>query len=101
MLTREDGVGFSFHDTELEAGTVTKLQYKNHIEANYIIDGTGELTNLDTGEVFEVRPGMAYTLDKSDRHQMRADTKLRIICVFTPALVGTEVHDQDGSYPLL
>jgi hypothetical protein len=23
MLTREDGVGFSFHDTELEAGTTT------------------------------------------------------------------------------
>jgi L-ectoine synthase len=56
MLTREDGVGFSFHDTELEAGTTTTLQYKNHIEANYIIDGTGELENLETGEVFEVRP---------------------------------------------
>ena len=64
MLTREDGVGFSFHDTELEAGTTTTLQYKNHIEANYIIDGTGELENLETGEIFEVRPGMTYTLDK-------------------------------------
>jgi L-ectoine synthase len=101
MLTREDVVGFSFHDTELEAGTTTTLQYKNHIEANYIIDGTGELENLETGEIFEVRPGMTYTLDKHDRHQMRTHTKLRIICVFTPALVGTEVHDEDGSYPLL
>ena len=101
MLTREDGVGFSFHDTELEAGTTTTLQYKNHIEANYIIDGTGELENLETGEVFEVRAGMTYTLDKHDRHEMRTHTKLRIICVFTPALVGTEVHDEDGSYPLL
>jgi L-ectoine synthase len=101
MLTREDGVGFSFHDTELEAGTTTTLQYKNHIEANYIIDGTGELENLETGEVFEVRAGMTYTLDKHDRHEMRTHTKLRIICVFTPALVGTEVHDDDGSYPLL
>jgi L-ectoine synthase len=26
---------------------------------------------------------------------------MRLICVFNPALVGDEVHDEDGSYPLL
>jgi L-ectoine synthase len=44
---------------------------------------------------------MMYTLDKHDRHRLKAKTALRIICVFTPALVGTEIHDKDGSYPIL
>ncbi len=101
MLTRIDGVGFSLHDTHLKAGSTLTLEYKNHIEANYILEGEGELENLETGEVFEVRPGMSYTLDHHDRHQMRTKTDVRIICVFTPALVGTEKHDADGSYPLL
>ena len=101
MLTRADGVGFSLHDTNLVAGATLTLWYKNHIEANYVIEGTGELENLETGEVFPVGPGFMYTLDKHDRHQMRTHTAMRIICVFSPALVGTEKHDEDGSYPLL
>ena len=42
-----------------------------------------------------------YTLDKHDRHELIATTDLRIVCVFTPALVGEETHDADGSYPVL
>lgn len=101
LLTRVDGVGFSLHDTNLKAGSTLTLWYKNHIEANYVIEGTGVLTNLETGEEFEVNPGFMYTLDKHDRHQMTTTSDMRIICVFAPALVGTEKHDEDGSYPLL
>jgi L-ectoine synthase len=101
LLTRVDGVGFSLHDTRLEAGATLTLWYKNHIEANYVIEGTGELTDLETGQVYPVAPGFMYTLDKHDRHQMRTHTPMRIICVFSPALLGTEKHDADGSYPLL
>jgi L-ectoine synthase len=101
LLTRIDGVGFSLHDTRLEAGATLDLWYKNHIEANYVIEGTGELTNLETGQTYAVAPGFMYTLDRHDRHRMRTDTAMRIICVFSPALVGTEKHDADGSYPLL
>ena len=101
LLTRVDGVGFSLHDTNLKAGSTLDLWYKNHIEANYVIEGTGVLTNVETGEEFDVRPGFMYTLDKHDRHQMTTTSDMRIICVFTPALVGSEKHDEDGSYPLL
>jgi L-ectoine synthase len=101
LLTRIDGVGFSFHDTNLKSGSTLDLWYKNHIEANYVIAGTGFLTNLETGEEFDVAPGFMYTLDKHDRHRLTTTSDMRIICVFTPALVGTEKHDSDGSYPLL
>jgi L-ectoine synthase len=101
MLTRVDGVGFTLTDTVVEAGREAVLQYKNHIEANYVLEGEGTLEDLATGKAYDMRPGMMYTLDKHDRHKLKAKSRLRIICVFTPALVGTEVHDKDGSYPLL
>jgi hypothetical protein len=34
-----------------------------------------------------------------DRHRLRARTRMRLICAFTPALAGGEVHGADGSYP--
>ena len=36
VLSRE-GVGFSFHDTVLYAGTDTSMWYANHIEAVYCV----------------------------------------------------------------
>ena len=57
--------------------------------------------NMATGEVHDLAPGTIYVLDKHDRHRLNAITPLRVICVFTPPLVGGETHDEDGSYPLL
>ncbi len=100
-LMRDDDVGFTMTQTMVPAGTHQVLEYKNHIEANLIIDGTGVVKDVATGEEFDLAPGVMYTLDKHDRHEITATTDMRIVCVFTPALVGTETHDDDGSYPIL
>lgn len=102
MLLSGDGMGFSFHDTVLYAGTETRIWYKNHLEAVYCIEGQGQLECLDDGnKVYQIAPGTMYALDRHDRHILRAITDLRMICVFTPALTGREVHDDAGVYPLL
>ena len=100
-LLRDDGVGFTITQTTVAAGQTQEMEYKNHVEANLIIEGEATLTDLVSGEVYELRPGSMYCLDKNERHRMVAKTDLRIVCVFTPALVGTETHDEDGSYPIL
>jgi len=100
-LLRDDAVGFTLTQTTVAAGTVQLMEYKNHVEANLIIEGEGEVTDIATGETYSLAPGVMYTLDKHDRHELRAATDMRIVCVFTPALVGTESHDSDGSYPIL
>lgn len=87
--------------TTIAAGTEQVMEYKNHIEANLVIDGVGTVVDLATGEEFDLAPGVMYTLDKHDRHELRATTDMRFVCVFTPALVGTETHDADHSYPIL
>ncbi len=99
-LLRQDGVGFTVSDIRIEAGSDMVLWYKNHIEANYVLEGEGSVEDLETGAVYELAPGTMYVLDKHDRHRFRSKTRMRMICVFTPALVGGETHDEDGSYPL-
>ena len=99
MLLRRDRMGFSLHDTTVEAGTELNLQYKHHLEACYVIDGEAEVTDLASGERNQLRPGTVYALDMHDRHTIRVRTDLRLVCVFNPALTGGETHDADGSFP--
>lgn len=100
-LLRDDDVGFTLTQTTVAAGSRQMMQYKNHVEANLIIDGEGTVTDCATGETYALAPSVMYTLDKHDRHELVAETDMRIVCVFTPALVGEETHDGDGSYPVL
>lgn len=101
FLLSKDGLGYSLNDTILRAGTTTKMWYKNHQESVYCVGGTGELKDLETGEVHPISEGTLYVLDKHDRHELTATTDLHMVCVFTPALTGRETHDADGAYPLL
>jgi L-ectoine synthase len=99
LLTKTDAMGFSFHDTVLSEGSEQELEYKHHLEANYCISGEGEVVDVVSGKAYPIRPGTLYALDKNDRHILRATKgELRLICIFYPALIGTEVHQPDGSY---
>jgi len=99
LLLARDGLGYSLHDTICKEGSEQLLEYKNHIEANYIIAGEGEVVNVATGEVHPLGPGSLYVLDRHDAHILRAlKGDLRIVCIFTPALTGQERHDASGSY---
>ena len=49
FLTAADGMGFSYNENRVTKGSDATLWYKHHWEANYIISGRGELTDLTTG----------------------------------------------------
>jgi L-ectoine synthase len=38
-------------------------------------------------------------VDQHDRHVLRVSTALRLVCVFNPALAGTERHVGGGYEP--
>jgi L-ectoine synthase len=99
FLLEEDNMGFSFHETIIYANTETLIWYKNHLEAVYCIEGEGEIETTDDGNIYPIKNGTMYALDKNDRHYLRAyENDLRLLCVFNPPLLGSEVHDKDGSY---
>lgn len=102
LLVRSDGMGFSMTETKVLPGAILDLHYKNHVEACFCIGGTGILVETATGTQHDIHPGVLYAPDAHDAHQMRVigDEPLHLICVFSPALQGDEVHGPDGSYAL-
>ncbi|MBL3574108.1 ectoine synthase [Rhodovulum sulfidophilum] len=98
MLLADDGMGFSFHITVLQAGSEHTFHYKHHFESVYCISGKGSITDLASGETYQIRPGVMYALDQHDHHTLRAEEELVMACCFNPPVTGTEVHREDGSY---
>ncbi|MDQ3577756.1 MAG: ectoine synthase [Actinomycetota bacterium] len=96
FLVADDGVGYSVTDTLVRAGTKSRLEYRNHLEACYCIEGSGEVIELD-GTSHPLVPGTLYALNDHDPHFLVASPHedLRLVCVFTPALRGDEVHSLD------
>lgn len=94
-----DGVGFSFHETTINTGSVCEFHYQHHVEAVWVVEGTGTLTNLETGERHSLSTGTMYLLDGHERHRVTCDEQLRMFCVFNPPVTGHEVHDETGAYP--
>jgi L-ectoine synthase len=100
FLLKKDGMGFSFHETTFPPGLEVDMWYKNHLEAVYCYAGRGTLTNRETGDSFAIEPGTCYALDRHDRHTLRAEEELKLVCVFNPPVTSMEIHDRDGSYVL-
>ena len=90
FLIEKDGMGYSLTDTIVNAGTESLLEYKNHMETCYCIEGEGEVET--DGKVYPIKPGTMYALDRHDKHYLRAKKELRLVCVFTPPLKGNESH---------
>lgn len=96
FLLEKDGMGFSLTNTLVKAGTESLLQYKNHVEACYCIQGDGEI-ELMNGEVYPIEVGTMYAPNAHDKHYLRGGTSdMHLICVFLPALTGKEAHNVDS-----
>jgi L-ectoine synthase len=98
LLHREDGMGVTLTDAILEEGLDQVFWYKEHLESVYCLEGEGTLEDLATGQIYDIKQGTLYALDKHDRHRLKVGRRMRVICTFVPPLVGGEMHDVDGSY---
>lgn len=101
LVVADDNVDYSFHDTVVRAGSETRTWHKHHFESIYCIEGDGEIEQTFDGKTYPVRPGTLCILNKHERHTVRAKTDMRLMCVMSPPLVGTERPDEEGAYPLL
>lgn len=98
MLLADDGMGFSFHITTLQAGSEHTFHYKHHFESVYCMSGRGSITDLAIGQTHDIKPGVMYALNENDKHTLRAEEELVMACCFNPPVTGKEVHREDGSY---
>lgn len=100
-LLAADGMGFSLHLTVIQPGPTQRWHYKNHLEACYCVSGEGVLTNEQTSESWSIRSHDLYVLDEYDPHTFKALSTVTLVSIFNPPIVGREIHDESGSYPLL
>ena len=101
IVLAKEKVGFSLHETIMYAGTETSMWYANHIEAVLCVEGEAQVTDDETGQVYDITPGTMYLLDGHEHHTVRPKSDFRVICVFNPPVTGREEHDENGAYPLL
>ncbi|MEU4584502.1 ectoine synthase [Kitasatospora aureofaciens] len=97
FLTESDGLGYTVTDTIVRAGTKSRLEYRRHLEACYCIEGSGEVVDT-AGDSHPITPGTLYALNEHDAHWLVASPHedLRLVCMFTPALRGDEVHNLES-----
>ncbi|MEP4199015.1 MAG: ectoine synthase [Aliishimia sp.] len=97
LLRKEDDMGFTVCHTVVRAGQEARLQYKEHLEACYCIEGSGQVEDMK-GNVYPIQVGDIYVLDEHDEHFLRAshEEDLILVSVFNPPLGGTEVHRLEG-----
>lgn len=98
LLLAGDEMGFSFHITRIHENTSHVFHYKHHFESVYCISGEGNIEELDTGKVHQIRPGVMYALNHNDHHRLSAKSEMVMACCFNPPVTGQEVHRADGSY---
>ena len=99
LLTKSDGVGFSVSEARASAGESSDLWYKHHWEANLILDGALDVTDLATGDTHRLGPSALYLVGPADRHRIETHEGVHLISVFNPPRAGHESHDEDGGYP--
>jgi L-ectoine synthase len=94
FLLEADGMGYTVTDTIVLAGTKSLIEYKNHLEACYCIEGSGSVIEMD-GTEHPIVVGTMYALNNRDPHYLLGgeNEDMRLVCMFTPALQGDEHHD--------
>lgn len=98
LALAEDNLGFTVTEATGRTELDLEIQHKNHIEAVYVLDGTGEVELVETGEIFKLYPGVFYAFDKHERHTYRLDSEVKAIAIFNPPLQGDEINDEEGGY---
>jgi len=99
FVTAKDRLGFALSDVHFNAGREVDLWYKNHWEANLVLEGQVEVTHRTTGERHVLGPGGLYCVGPNDPHHLKCLGEVHLLSVFNPPLEGNETHDADGAYP--
>jgi L-ectoine synthase len=92
VLADED-IGYSVHETTLEPGIDLRFEYAHHRETVYCVSGEGQVEDLTSGRTADLAPGGLYSAGIGEPHRIVTTTEMRLLCVFTPPLAGSEEAD--------
>lgn len=98
-LLAGDGIGLSLSDLTTRAGVGIDLWYRNHVEANYLVEGSAEIFEKASGETHALVPGDMFVIGPRDKHRVSNTNGVRWLSIFNPPITGNERYDDLGGYP--
>ena len=98
FITAMDGFGISYNENRVRQGVSLDVWLKHHWEANYIVSGSGQVSDLTRGDSWPLKAGLLYVVGPNDRHRLDFTEDECHISVFCPPLTGNEGFDEDGAY---
>lgn len=90
LIVQSDEFGYSVTETYVRPGSSSRIRYDRHQETCFCIEGSGTVQTAT--ETFLIEPGVVYSPGLGERHILASDSGMRLICVFSPALIGDEAH---------
>ena len=88
MLTEADAIGFGLSRVHIAADTEVSLLHNEQWQANHVISGAGEVTDMTTGQSWELGPSIAYNVGPKDQYRIHAYTDMLLLRVFSLPLMG-------------
>ncbi|MBT6512199.1 MAG: cupin domain-containing protein [Rhodospirillaceae bacterium] len=98
-LLSADGTGLSLSDLLTTPGEKIDLWYRNHCEANYLVEGSAEVWDKATDERHALTPGDMFVIGPRDKHRVSNTNGVRFLSIFNPPIKGDERYDDKGGYP--
>lgn len=95
--THASRLGMSLAEAIVESGACTQAHHhKDCDEIYYCLEGVGELRINE--KPFAFKPGSFYLLPKRALHSLRAESRLRLLCICCPGYSheGTVLRDSDA-----
>ncbi|MAA98302.1 MAG: hypothetical protein CMN87_12795 [Stappia sp.] len=95
LLVKSDGFGFALCQTLGNQDTDSPLQYRNHFESCYYVQGSGKYVWESGSHPIDTNGAgaTAFIMNRNDAHRMVVDDPSICISVFSPAIEGHESHD--------
>lgn len=93
LVLSDEDIGYSVHETTLEAGVSLSFEYQHHRETVYCVSGEGQVEDLASGRTASLAPGGLYSAGIGEPHRITTSTEMRLLCIFTPPLAGIEEAD--------
>ncbi len=90
LLLAEDGAEATVTDIVLAPDVEETYGSDQRIEIAYCIEGDAELTDLASGVVHRIIPGVLWVAQRGERFRFRASVPTRLVCVFVPPFSGEE-----------
>ena len=98
-LLAADGIGLSLSDLTTQAGASIDLWYRNHVEANYLVEGSAQILDKASGQTHDLVPGDLFVIGPRDKHRVSNTHGARWLSIFNPGITGSERYDDLGGYP--